>query len=129
MYDVIIVGAGPAGLFTAYELIEKNKDLKVLWPEGIAPFKVHVIPMDKVGTEGYNKALEIHDKLIERGYEVLIDDRGESAGVKFNDADLIGCKYRIIVGRKIKEGIVEVKNMEDNSTNDILFEEVLKYNF
>ena len=110
-------------------LEQNNKDLKVLWPEGIAPFKIHVIPMDKVGTEGYNKALEIHEKLIERGYEVLIDDRGESAGVKFNDADLIGCKYRIIVGRKIKEGIVEVKNMEDSSTNDILFEEVLKYNF
>lgn len=106
-----------------------NNDLKVLWPESIAPFSIHVIPMDKQGTEGYNKALELHNYLESKGYEVLIDDRNESAGVKFNDADLIGSKYRIVVGRKIKEGIVELRNMATNEILELPYEEVLNYNF
>lgn len=106
-----------------------NVDLKVLWPEEIAPFKIHVIPMDKQGTEGYEKAYELHNYLETKGYEVLIDDRNESAGVKFNDADLIGSKYRIVVGRKIKEGIVELRNMETNETIEVLFDEIKNYNF
>jgi prolyl-tRNA synthetase len=106
-----------------------NEDLKVLWPEEIAPFKIHVIPMDKVGSEGFEKAMELHNALEAKGYEVLIDDRSESAGVKFNDADLVGSKYRIIVGRKIKEGIVELRNMATNETLELPYEEVLNYNF
>ena len=106
-----------------------NEDLKVLWPEEIAPFKIHVIPMDKVGTEGFEKAMELHNALEAKGYEVLIDDRSESAGVKFNDADLVGSKYRIIVGRKIKEGIVELKNMATNETVDMPYEDLFNYNF
>ena len=106
-----------------------NTDLKVLWPESIAPFKIHVIPMDKQGTEGYNKAMELHNHLQLKGYEVLIDDRNESAGVKFNDADLVGSKYRVVVGRKIKEGIVELRNMATNETLELPYEEVLNYNF
>ena len=110
-------------------LEQNNNDLKVLWPQEIAPFKIHVIPTDKVGSDGYNKALELHDHLVSKGYEVLIDDRGESAGVKFNDSDLIGCKYRIIVGRKISEGIVELKNIATGVTEDLPFEEIKNYNF
>ena len=85
--------------------------------------------MDKVGTEGYEKALQLHNHLESKGYEVLIDDRNESAGVKFNDADLVGAKYRIIVGRKIKEGIVELKNMATNETVEMPYEEIFDYNF
>lgn len=110
-------------------LEQHNNDLKVLWPNEIAPFKIHIIPTDKVGSEGYNKAIELHDYLVNKGYEVLIDDRGESAGVKFNDADLIGCKYRIIVGKKIGDGLVEVKNMQDETVNDLPFEEIKSFNF
>ena len=106
-----------------------NTELKVLWPDNIAPFKVHIISMDKQGTEAYEKAQELHDCLEASGVEVLFDDRSESAGVKFNDADLIGCKYRIIIGRKIKEGIAELKNMETNEVSDIAYEELKKYKY
>ena len=85
--------------------------------------------MDKVGSEGYEKALQLHKHLEQKGYEVLIDDRSESAGVKFNDADLVGCKSRVNVGRKIKEGIVEMKNMETNETFEIAYDEIFNYNF
>ena len=106
-----------------------NNELKVLWPDNIAPFKVHVISMDKPGTEAYEKAQELHDCLEASGVEVLFDDRSESAGVKFNDADLIGCKYRVIIGRKIKEGIAELKNMETNEVSDIAYEELKNYKY
>jgi prolyl-tRNA synthetase len=115
-------GIGISRLIMAI-LEQHNTDLKVLWPETVAPFKVHVIPMDKVGSDGYIIANDIYEEL-KKKYEVLIDDRSESAGVKFNDADLIGIKYRIIVGRRAKEGVVEVKNMETLETKEMSIDEV-----
>lgn len=120
-------GIGVSRLIMAI-LEQHNNDLKVLWPDSVAPFKVQVIPMDKQGTEGYDIANSIYEELSKK-YEVLIDDRGESAGVKFNDADLIGCKYRIVVGRRAKEGIVEIKNMETNETLEVSIDEAKNYNF
>lgn len=121
-------GMGISRLLMAV-LEQHNNNLVVDWPEEITPFKIHIIPMDKVGTFGYEKSMEIYQMLINRGYEVLIDDRGESAGVKFNDADLIGCQYRIIVGRKVNDGIVEVKNMKNNTTADIEIKQLEEYRF
>lgn len=121
-------GMGISRLLMAV-LEQHNNNLVVDWPEEITPFKIHIIPMDKVGTFGYEKSMEIYQILINRGYEVLIDDRGESAGVKFNDADLIGCQYRIIVGRKVNDGIVEVKNMKNNTTADIEIKQLEEYRF
>lgn len=110
-------------------LEQNNVDLKVLWPDEIAPFKIHILPTDKVGSVAYEKAFELYNVLVKKGYEVLIDDRGESAGVKFNDADLIGAKYRIVVGKKMNEGLVELRNILDNTSNDISFEEIQNYDF
>ena len=110
-------------------LEQNNVDLKVVWPDEVAPFKVQVIPMDKKGSDGYNLAFEIHDALEANNVEVLIDDRQESPGVKFNDADLIGAKYRIVVGRKAKEGIVELRNALNNEVKEITIEEAKKMVF
>ena len=104
-------------------LEQNNIDLKVVWPDEITPFKVQVIPFDKKGSEGYDIAMSIHDALEERKIDVLIDDRAESAGVKFNDADLIGAKYLIIVGRRAKEGIVELRNALNGEVKEITIEE------
>ena len=104
-------------------LEQNNIDLKVVWPDEITPFKVQVIPFDKKGSEGYDIAMSIHDALEERKIDVLIDDRAESAGVKFNDADLIGAKYLIIVGRRAKEGIVELRNALNGEVKEISIEE------
>ena len=60
--------------------------------------------------------------------DVLIDDRAESAGVKFNDADLIGAKYLIIVGRRAKEGIVELRDALTGSVKEITIEEAKNLN-
>jgi prolyl-tRNA synthetase len=56
---------------------------------------------------------------LNKDYEVLFDDRNERAGVKFNDADLIGINHRIIVGRKAAEGIFEYKRLADGYTKDL----------
>lgn len=121
-------GMGVSRLIMAI-LEQHNTNLQVLWPEEVAPFKIHVIPMDKGGTIGYNKSLEIYDELVKNGYEVLLDDRNETPGVKFNDADLIGCEYRIIIGRKVNDGIVEVKNMKNNTTTEVAIEKINEYKF
>ncbi len=115
-------GIGISRLIMAI-LEQNNNDLKVLWPESVSPFKVQIIPMDKPGTVGYEKAFEIHNALEAKGVEVLIDDRNESAGVKFNDADLIGVRTRIIVGRRAQEGIVEVRDVLTDERKEITIEE------
>ena len=115
-------GIGISRLIMAI-LEQNNNDLKVLWPESVSPFKVQIIPMDKPGTLGYEKAFEIHNALEQKGVEVLIDDRNESAGVKFNDADLVGVRTRIIVGRKAQEGIVEIRDALTDERKEITIEE------
>jgi prolyl-tRNA synthetase len=85
----------------------------------VAPFKVHVLALDKAGTEADRLAHQIHDHLSQEGVEVLLDDRDERAGVKFIDADLLGIPYRIIVGKKAAEGIVELKTLGSNETKEV----------
>ncbi len=86
---------------------EHNDEHGLIWPISVAPFHVHLV-MLKGGEE---LAARLHDELTEAGVEVLLDDRPDlSAGVKFNDADLIGVPLRLTVGaRAVKEGGVELK--------------------
>ena len=121
-------GIGISRLLMAV-LEQHYKDDIAIWPKEIRPFDVHIIPLDKEGTEGYAKAKEIHDELTKRGYDCLFDDRNESAGVKFKDADLIGISNRIVVGRKAVDGICEYKNLLDNETQEVTFSEIYKMNF
>lgn len=98
------------------------------WPTEVAPFAVHILPLDFEGSEGYKIATEIYEKLKGK-YEVLFDDRAERPGVKFNDADLIGINNRIVVGRKASEGIFEYKNLRENLTLELTLEQILNKDF
>ena len=71
-------------------------------------------------------ANELYDKLNKMGVEVMLDDRDERPGVKFNDAELIGIPYRITVGKKAGEGIVEFKSRTGESAEELTIEELLK---
>lgn len=117
-------GIGVSRLLMAV-LEQHYRDDKAIWPKEIRPFDVHILPLDKEGTEGYNLALEISEKLIKQGYDVLFDDRNESAGVKFKDADLIGVNSRIVVGKKAKEGILEYKDLKADEVLELTIDEVL----
>ena len=95
---------------TAAAAIEQNHDEKgIVWPFPIAPFHVHLISLGQ--SAGVSEAVTtLYSALAASGLEVLWDDRDERAGVKFNDADLIGAPYQVIIGDKgLAEGLLEVK--------------------
>lgn len=116
-------GIGVSRLLMAM-LEQHNKDEVVVWPDEVAPFKVHILPLEKEGSASYQVANELYEKLRKENLEVLFDDRDERAGVKFKDADLIGIRHRVIVGRKASEGIVEVKDMKENTKNEVNYLEL-----
>src|SRR3989454_12293908 len=79
---------------TAAAAIEQNHDAKgIIWPAPLAPFHVHVLPLADKG-KVLEAAVALESEFEKAGIGVLLDDRDERPGVKFNDADLIGCPYR-----------------------------------
>ncbi|MDP3936565.1 MAG: proline--tRNA ligase [Deltaproteobacteria bacterium] len=108
--QVIVMGTYGIGIGrTAAAAIEQNHDKNgIIWPAAIAPFGVTVLPLQP-DQEVVEAAAQITEHLESAGAEVLLDDRDERAGVKFADADLIGCPVRIIVGKKsLAGGMVEI---------------------
>lgn len=91
--------------------IEQNHDDKgIIWPETIAPFQFHLLTLNHSEPVLQKLADEIYEKLNKENMSVLYDDRNERAGVKFNDADLIGIPYQIVLGEQnAKQGKVELK--------------------
>jgi len=94
-------------------LVEKFHDEKgIIWPEKIAPYQVHLLVIPQ-GKEIISKAELVYQRLMKLGIEVLFDDRTEiRAGEKLNDADLIGCPWRVVVSEKTGEK-VEVKRRNE----------------
>ncbi len=102
-------GIGPARIAAA--AIEQGNDKDgIIWPLAIAPFQVLIVPVNVQDRHSLDVAEEMYAALEEKGFEVLMDDRDERAGVKFKDADLIGVPWRVVIGEKnLREGRVEVK--------------------
>jgi prolyl-tRNA synthetase len=91
-------------------IIEQNNDENgIIWPKSVAPYHAIVIPVNIASDPQRELAEELYEKLKAENIDVLLDDRKERAGVKFKDADLIGIPYRINIGRKAEERIVEFK--------------------
>ncbi len=118
--SAIILASGKESNFenTLLALAETHHDAKGLTlPHRAAPFDVFLMHIPGKEMDTGAKSEEIYNSLQSAGISVLFDDRDERAGVKFNDADLIGCPIRITVGEKgLKEGMVELKprNIQDN---------------
>lgn len=91
--------------------VEQNHDdAGVVWPVSIAPFMAHVIPVQDQSEAVMTEAVNIHQMLSQGKIETLLDDRSARAGVKFNDADLLGIPYQVIVSEKnLKQGVIEIK--------------------
>ncbi|MFA7255297.1 MAG: proline--tRNA ligase [Candidatus Omnitrophota bacterium] len=98
--------------------IEQHHDLKgIKWPEAIAPFAVEIITVNHADEKVRDAAEKIYEELTKAGKDVLYDDRDERAGVKFNDADLVGIPTQIVIGdRSLKEGKVELKSRQTGET-------------
>ena len=96
---------------TLAAIVEQHNDEHgIMWPLSVAPAHICVVPLTVGDAEVQPMAEKIAKDLAELGFEVVIDDRDERAGVKFNDADLIGWPVQIVVGKRgLKEGKVEMK--------------------
>ena len=91
-------------------IVEQNhSDKGILWPKNIAPIQVAIVPINAKNEEQMEAAERLYKQFTEAGFDVLLDDRNERAGIKFNDMDLIGAYTRITVGRDIQNGQVELK--------------------
>ncbi len=92
-------------------LVEQSHDEKgIIWPFSIAPYHVALVGLDLEKEENRRAAEQLYADLTAAGVEVLYDDRTETAGVKFNDADLVGLPVRVVVSqRSLKNGGVELK--------------------
>jgi prolyl-tRNA synthetase len=88
-----------------------NDEGGIKWPISVAPAEVAVLPLVSGDDVVEPCAFALAEALCERGIEVVIDDRPERAGVKFNDADLIGWPYQVVVGKRgIEAGELELKD-------------------
>jgi prolyl-tRNA synthetase len=109
--------------------IEANHDERgIIWPPELAPFHVHLVGLgfDKTGVR--ESAEQVYQQLQDAGFEVLFDDREEgSAGVKFNDADLLGMPVRVTVSpRSIENGGAEVKRRTEKDARVVPLADVAK---
>jgi prolyl-tRNA synthetase len=106
---------------TVAAAIEQNHDDKgIVWPRPLAPFQVDVIATNPDDAEVRTAAEAVYGGLMEKGVEVIYDDRGERAGAKFKDAELIGFPLQVIAGsKKVKEGKVELADRKTGEKTDV----------
>lgn len=113
---------------TAAAAIEQNHDAKgMIWPIPIAPFHVHLLPV--TGSETVQQTTQaMYRAMNEAGIEVLWDDRDERAGVKFNDADLIGAPFQVTIGDKgLAKGTVDVKDRRTGEVKSLAPSAIVEY--
>jgi prolyl-tRNA synthetase len=101
-------GIGPGRIMSA--AVEQNHDeWGIAWPQTLAPYDVEIIAIEAAGQDAMGIAEHLADDLENAGLAVLVDDRDRRPGEKFADADLIGCPFRITVGKKaLEDGKVDV---------------------
>jgi prolyl-tRNA synthetase len=119
-------GIGPGRLMgTIVETLSDDKG--IIWPEAVAPFKVHILALGEDDTVS-TKANELYTDLVAKGVEVLFDDRkGMTAGEKFADADLLGMPYRVVVStRSLKDGGYEIKKRTEEKGKVVSKEDLIK---
>lgn len=107
---------------------EHNDEYGLIWPISVAPYHVHMVMLlgKKTGAEVEEAAIKLYNSLQVEGLEVLFDDRLDSPGVKFNDADLIGLPIRITVSaRNLAQGVVEIKRRDQTEKRLIPLEEII----
>lgn len=112
---------------TMAAIVEQNHDDKgIIWPENIAPYKAIVLLMNSKDENQVALAEKAYQTLQDNGIEVILDDRDERPGVKFNDAELIGIPYRITVGKKAADGIMEFKHRTSDEITDLTLDEIVE---
>lgn len=110
----------------AQAAVEQSYDKDgIIWPVAIAPYQAIVVIPNINDNNQVSAAEVIYSELNRAGIEALLDDRDERAGVKFKDADLVGIPYRIVTGRSLQDGKVEVVNRATRESQEISVHEVV----
>lgn len=122
----IVMGSYGVGVSRSMAaIVEQYHDENgIIWPLVVAPYHVIITIINVKNEEQRELGERIYKELKDRGLEVLLDDRNERAGVKFNDRDLIGIPIRITVGKRANENIVEYSLREDGINEDIPVEAI-----
>jgi prolyl-tRNA synthetase len=117
-------GIGVERIITA-AVEQQHDDDGIIWPKSLAPFDV-VVTITNMKQDDLREAGEkLYEELQRAGFDVLLDDRDERAGVKFKDADLIGIPYRITIGKKMTDGMVELFDRRAKKSEDVRIREVI----
>ena len=112
---------------TLSAIVEQNNDENgIIWPKSVTPFDLHLITINPKKDDQRELGDDLYTQLAEH-FDVLYDDRKERAGVKFNDADLIGLPIRVVVGKNAAEGIVEVKRRDNGESEEIHVNDLINY--
>ena len=112
---------------TLSAIVEQNNDDNgIIWPLSVTPFDLHLITINPKKDEQRELSEQLYKRLNDV-YNVLYDDRKERAGVKFNDADLIGLPIRVVVGKRAEEGVVEVKQRHNGESEDVHINDLEQY--
>jgi len=116
------------GRTVAASIEQNHDDAGIIWPLPIAPYHVIVTPVNVKDKAVYDTSEKLYRELMEKGIDVILDDRDERAGVKFKDADLIGIPVRITVGsKKLSTGFVEAKIRKSGDVLDMSPKEVVEF--
>ena len=117
-------GIGPARCLAS--IVEQHHNEKgILWPKNIAPVEVGIVIANMKDETQKETAEELYKACKTAGFDVILDDRNERAGVKFNDMDLIGVYARVTCGRGAAKGLAELKCIGDNAPRDIPISDLL----
>lgn len=112
-------GLGPTRLIGTIAEVLSDKD-GLVWPKKVAPFDVHLVEIADESGEARKVSERIYQMLIDRGFQVLFDDRDLRAGEKFKDSDLIGVPFRLIISKKnLDEGVCEIKERASGKVSKV----------
>ncbi|MFC1637414.1 proline--tRNA ligase [Candidatus Margulisiibacteriota bacterium] len=126
--QTMIMGCYGIGISrTAQAAIEQNNDKDgIIWPVPLAPFAAAVVPVNSNVKEQMDVASRIYDGGVQAGMDMLMDDREQRIGVKLKDVDLIGIPVKIIIGRALKDGKVEIKMRRSGEVKLVLVDKAVE---
>lgn len=126
---IMIMGCYGIGItrMVAAVIEQRNDENGIYWPWSVAPYHVHIVPVNAKDERTRSTAGAIYAGLADAGIETLLDDRDERPGSKFKDADLLGMPLRVTVGEKgLKDGVVELRDRETGSTDRVPVSEAVE---
>ncbi|MDO4377486.1 MAG: proline--tRNA ligase [bacterium] len=125
----VVMGSYGIGLGRCMAAVveQHNDDKGIIWPDAIAPFKTSIVIVNTKDEIQNTVANDLYDELMKNNIDTILDDRNERLGVKLNDMDLIGVPYRIVVGKRASEGIIELKRRDSDENLEIKVSKILEY--